>query len=86
MAKPGQGVALDPPGAKPLDLKYMTINGFPKALGLSVYHLSGWYYFNTMRSRGSAPGGVWGEAPTCLTERGLISIGKIPLTNGGFMG
>jgi len=22
MAKPGQGVALDPPGAKPLDLKY----------------------------------------------------------------
>jgi len=36
MAKQGQGVALDPPGperafarrAKPLDLKYMKINGF----------------------------------------------------------
>jgi len=34
MAKQGQGVALDPPGTKPLDLKYMKINGFPKALGL----------------------------------------------------
>ena len=34
MAKQGQGVALDPPGAKPLDLKYMKINGFPKAVGL----------------------------------------------------
>ncbi len=34
MAKQGQGVALDPPEAKPLDLKYMKINGFPKALGL----------------------------------------------------
>ena len=34
MAKQGQGVALDPPGAKPLDLKYMRINGFPKAVGL----------------------------------------------------
>ncbi len=34
MAKPGQGFALDPPGAKPLDLKYMEINGFPKAIGL----------------------------------------------------
>ena len=30
----GQGFALDPPGAKPLDLKYMIINGFPKAAGL----------------------------------------------------
>jgi len=30
----GQGVALDPPGAKPLDLEYMKINGFPKAAGL----------------------------------------------------
>ena len=34
MAEQGQGVALDPPGAKPLDLKYMKINGFPKAAGL----------------------------------------------------
>ena len=34
MAKQGQGVALDPPEAKPLDLKYMKINGFPKAAGL----------------------------------------------------
>jgi len=34
MAKQGQGVALDPPGAKPLDLNYMKINGFPKAAGL----------------------------------------------------
>ena len=34
MAKQGQGGALDPPGAKPLDLKYMKINGFPKAAGL----------------------------------------------------
>jgi|GEM_PF-2999048 len=34
MAKQGQGVALDPPGAKPLDLKYMKINGFPKAAGI----------------------------------------------------
>ncbi len=34
MAKQGQGFALDPPGAKPLDLKYMKINGFPKADGL----------------------------------------------------
>ena len=42
MAKQGQGVAVaarsradgDPPGAKPLDLKYMKINGFPKAVGL----------------------------------------------------
>jgi len=34
MAKQGQGVALDLPGAKPLDLKYMKINGFPKAVGL----------------------------------------------------
>jgi len=34
MAKQGQGVALDPPGAKPLDLKYMKINGFLKAVGL----------------------------------------------------
>jgi len=34
MAKQGQGVALDPPGAKPLDLEYMRINGFPKAVGL----------------------------------------------------
>ena len=24
----------DPPGAKPLDLEYMRINGFPKAVGL----------------------------------------------------
>jgi len=34
MTKQGQGVALDPPGAKPLDLEYMKINGFPKAVGL----------------------------------------------------
>ncbi len=34
MAKQGQGSALDPPGAKPLDLKYMKIKGFPKAAGL----------------------------------------------------
>jgi len=34
MAEQGQGVALDPPGAKPLDLKYIKINGFPKAVGL----------------------------------------------------
>jgi len=34
MAKQGQGVALDPPGAKPLDLKYMKIKEFPKAVGL----------------------------------------------------
>jgi len=80
MAKPGQGFALDPPGAKPLDLKYMKVNGFPKAVGfwsvpavrlraatakrwpwlsLSVNHQSGWH---KMRSRGSAPGGVRGEA------------------------
>jgi len=29
-SRQGQGFALDPPGAKPLDL----MNGFPKALGL----------------------------------------------------
>jgi len=28
MARQGQGVALDPPGAKPLDLKYLKMNGF----------------------------------------------------------
>ena len=34
MAKQGQGSALHPPGAKPLDLKYMKIKGFPKPPGL----------------------------------------------------
>ena len=34
MTKQGLGSALYPPGAKPLDLKYMKRNGFPKAAGL----------------------------------------------------
>jgi len=34
MAKQGQGSALHPPGAKPLDLKSMKINGFTKAAGV----------------------------------------------------
>ena len=32
--KHGQGFALDPPGAEPLDLILLKMNGFPKALGL----------------------------------------------------
>jgi len=76
MAKQGQGVALDPPGAKPLDLKYMKINGFPKAAGLwwvqgkalalafpidqSVEGL-----VLVLRSRGLAPGGS-GQSPASL--------------------
>ena len=39
MAEQGQGFALDPPGAKPLDLKYMKINGFPEAI--SVWWVQG---------------------------------------------
>jgi len=30
----GQGFALDPPGAEPLDLMLLKYNGFPKAVGL----------------------------------------------------
>ena len=51
MAEKGQGFALDPPGAKPLDLKYMKINGFPKAIGRRAKARSGLWRVPAVRLR-----------------------------------
>ena len=61
MAKLGQGVALDPPGAKPLDLKYMKTNGFPKAVGLLETHAFQCHELQGLGpSREAALGTWWG--------------------------
>jgi len=43
------GLCPDPPGAKPLDLKYMKINGFPKAGGRRAKARSGLWWVSALR-------------------------------------
>jgi len=74
MAKQGQGVALDPPGAKPLDLKYMKINGFPKADSF-------WkpIYYHSIKVQGLGPWWVQGKALVLLGYGSLQTVAGISI-------
>ena len=75
MVKQGQGVALDPPGAKPLDLKFIKINGFRKAVGL-------WkpVYCYVFKVQGLGPWWVQGKALALSVNGSLSSVSGISST------